>query len=294
MSDKLIAITGATGQLGSRVVRLLAERGVRQRLLVRDAAKAPEVDGALVAVASYEDSASITAALDGVDTLFLVSGHESRTRLDLHRRVVAAVAEAGVRRVVYTSFLGAAPNATFTYARDHSLTERAILDAGLRLTALRDSLYADVAPLFVGEDGIIRGPAGDGRIGWVAREDVARLAAEVLLDDAHADQVYDVTGPESIDLAETARVLSEVTGREIGYHAETTEEAWRSRAGAEVRSSAPPTEDWLIDGWVSSYAMIATGEVAVTSHTVEHVTGKRPWTFEEFLRAEPESWRHLV
>lgn len=58
--------------------------------------------------------------------------------------------------------------------------------------------------------------------------------------------------------------------------------------------SAPPTEDWLIDGWVSSYAMIATGEVAVTSHTVEHVTGKRPWTFEEFLRAEPESWRHLV
>jgi uncharacterized protein YbjT (DUF2867 family) len=285
MSDKLIAVTGASGLLGGRVARRLADRGARQRLLVRDPAKAPRVDGAEIAVASYEDTASMTAALDGVDTLFLVSGHESPTRLDLHRQVVAAVAEAGVRRVVYTSFLGAAPHATFTYARDHALTERAIVDAGLRLTALRDSLYADMAPLFVGEDGVIRGPAGNGRIAWVAREDVARLAVEVLLDDAHADQVYDVSGPVAIDLAETARILSEVTGREIGYHAETIEEAWQSRAGA---------EDWLIEGWVSSYEMIATGEVAVTSHTVEAITGKRPWTFEEFLRAEPESWRHLV
>jgi len=285
MSDKLIAVAGATGHLGRRVVRHLAELGARQRVLVRDPAKAPQIDGAQVAVASYEDGPSMTAALDGVDTLFLVSGHESPTRLDLHRRVVDAVAAAGVRRVVYTSFLGAAPNATFTYARDHALTERAIVDAGLRLTALRDTMYADMAPLFVGADGVLRGPAGQGRIAWVAREDVARLAARVLVDDAHADQVYDVTGPLAIDFDETARILTEVTGRPISYHAETTEEAWLSRAGA---------EPFLIEGWVSSYAMIATGEVAVTSHTVEHVTGRRPWTLEEFLRAEPDSWRHLI
>ncbi|WP_199442651.1 SDR family oxidoreductase [Umezawaea beigongshangensis] len=285
MPEEIIAVTGATGQLGARVVRHLAGRGARQRLVVRDPARAPHVDGAETAVASFEDPAALTEALRGASTLFLVSGHEDPRRLDLHLRAVEAVAAAGVRRVVYTSFLGASPRATFTYARDHALTERAIVDSGVRLTALRNSLYADVAPHFVGGDGVLRGPAGNGRLAWVAREDVARLAAEVLLDASHAGQVYDVTGPVAIDLRETARVLGEVTGRRITYHDETPDEARASRAGA---------PEWQIDGWVGSYEAVATGETSVTSHTIEHLTGRRPWTLEEFLRAEPASWQHLV
>jgi uncharacterized protein YbjT (DUF2867 family) len=277
MSDP-IAVTGATGQLGSRVVRHLADLGAPMRLLVRDPSRAPRVEGAEVAVADYERPDTLRAALQGVRTVFLVSAHESADRMDLHRSVVATVAEAGVERVVYTSFLGAAPHASFTFAREHALTERAIRDAGLQLTALRDGLYGEYAPLLV-QDGVIRGPAADGRVAWVARDDIARAAAAVLTTDGHAGQIYELTGPEAITLAQTAEVLSEVSGTPVRYEEETIEEARASRAYA---------EDWEIDGWVGTYVAIATGEAGVTSHSVEHLTGRRPWTLKELLHAEPE------
>lgn len=264
---------------------MLADRGVDHRVIARDPDRVPAAEGRTAVAASYADVAGMTAALSGVKTLFFVSGHEGPERMFLHRNVVAAATAAGVDRVVYTSFMGAAPRSTFTFAREHALTERAIAHSGMRLTALRNALYADVAPHFVGADGVVRGPAGRGRVAWVAREDVARLAVEVLLDDTHADQIYDVSGPEAIDLHETARLLGEATGRDISYVAETDQEARASRAGA---------AQWQIDGWVGSYAAIAFGETSVTSHTVECVTGVRPWSFAEFLRAEPESWQHLT
>ncbi|WP_248783811.1 hypothetical protein [Actinoalloteichus caeruleus] len=119
----------------------------------------------------------------------------------------------------------------------------------------------------------------------MAREDVARLAVEVLVDEVHADQVYDVSGPCALGFGETVRVLSEVTGRNIRYREETVEEAVRARAGA---------AEWQVDAWVGSYLAVASGESSVTSHTVQAVTGVRPWTFGEFLEAEPEVWRHLA
>jgi NAD(P)H dehydrogenase (quinone) len=282
--SNLVAVTAATGRLGRRVVRHLVEAGARLRLVVRDPARAPHVPDADVVAASYDDGPALRRAFTGVPTVFLVSAHEGPGRLALHRAAVRAAADAGVERVVYTSFMGASPNATFTYARDHADTERAIVDAGLQLTALRDALYADEAPRFVGADGVLRGPAGRGRVAWVAIADVARLAAAVLVDPSHAGQVYDVSGPRAIDLEETVRLLSEVSGRALRYHPETMEEARASRAWA---------KPWQVEGWISSYAAIATGELSVTSHTVEHVTGRRPWTLEEFLRQEPDSWAHL-
>ncbi len=280
----LIAVTGASGWVGGLVARDLAARGVRQRVITRNPARTPLLDGAEVAIADYADLTAMRAAFDGAATLFFVSGREAPDRLDLHRGVVQAAAEAGVRRVVYTSFMGAAPGATFSYARDHAHTERAIVDAGLSLTALRDSIYADFAPLLVGADGVLRGPAGNGTVAWVARADVARLAVAALLDDAHAGAIYDVSGPVAIDLHETARMLSAVTGRDITYHAESVDEARASRAGA---------ADWQIEGWIGSYLAIATGEVGVTSHTIEALTGVRPMTLGEFLLSTPESWAHL-
>lgn len=279
-----IAVTGATGQLGSRVARVLAGRGVPQRLVVRDPSRVPELEGADVVVASFEDESAMRTALTGVDTLFLISAPEGVDRMSAHRSAVRAATAAGVSRIVYTSFMGASPQATFTFAREHSLTEQLVVESGLQLTALRNSLYADEVPDLV-QDGVIRGPAGRGRVAWVARHDIARLAVETLLDPVHADRIYDVSGPEPIDLQRTARILSAVTGRTIRYLAETDEEARASRAGA---------EEWEIDGWTGSYKGIATGEISVTSHTIEHVTGRRPWTLEEFLRNEPAAWQHLV
>jgi len=280
-----IAVTGATGDLGGRVARELAARGVEQRLIVRDPTAAPRLPGAEVAVAAYEDSETMAKALDGIGTLFLVSGHEDRDRVALHRTAIEGARLAGVERIVYTSFMGAAPNSTFPFARDHSATELAIREAGISLTSMRDSLYADVAPLFVGADGVIRAPAGHGRVAWVARADVARLAAVLLIEPGHEGQIYDVSGPHAIDLHETARILTKATRRAITYHAETPEEARVSRAGH---------PDWLVEAWIGSYLMLDTGEGSVTSHTIEHLTGRRPMTLAEFLAAEPSSLAHLI
>jgi len=280
-----IAVTGATGELGGRVARELSSRGLEQRLIVRDPARAPKLPGAAVVTASYEDSETMARALDGASTLFLVSGHEDPDRISLHRKAIEGARLAGVERIVYTSFMGAAPNATFPYARDHGATEQAVREAGISLTSMRDTLYADFAPRFVGDDGVIRAPAGHGRVAWVARADVARLAAVLLTEPGHEGQIYDVSGPHAIDLHETARILTKATRRAITYHAETLVEAKESRAGH---------PDWLVDGWVGSYLMLDTGEGSVTSHTIEHLTGHRPMTLSEFLAAEPSSFAHLT
>jgi NAD(P)H dehydrogenase (quinone) len=279
-STEVVAVTGASGGIGGRVARILATAGVAQRLVVRDQGRAPSLPGAHAVRAAYEDVDSMRSALHGVRTLLLVSAHEARGRVEVHRRVVDAVAASGVERVVYTSFMGAAPAATFPFARDHFLTEQALRDAGVRLTALRNSLYADVAPLMVGPDDVVRGPAGRGRVAWVARDDVARVAAAALLDDAHADRVYDVSGPEALDFEETCAVLSDVLGRTIRYVPETPAEARASRAGADPH---------LVEGWIGSYAAVATGETSVTSHTVAAVTGTAPVTLRELLTARPET-----
>jgi uncharacterized protein YbjT (DUF2867 family) len=280
-----IAVTGATGDLGGRVARELAARGVEQRLVVRDPTRAPQLPGAEVAVAAYQDPEAMAKALEGVGTLFLVSAHEDPDRISLHRKAVEGARLAGVERIVYTSFMGAAPDATFRFARDHSATEVAIREAGISLTSMRNSLYADVAPLFVGTDGTIRAPAGHGRVAWVARADVARLAALLLVEPGHEGQIYDVSGPHAIDLHETARVLTKATRRVITYQAETIEQAKASRAGH---------PDWLVDAWIGSYLALDTGEGSVTSHTIEHLTGLRPMTLSQFLAAEPSAFARLT
>src|SRR2546429_7052933 len=146
----LLAVTGATGNSGGRVARLLPAAGMPQRLVVRDPSRAPALDGATVAQAAYHDGEAARRALDGADTLFMVSGSEAADRLDQHRAFVDAAAAAGVGRIVYLSFYGAAPDATFTLVRDHWATEEHIRASGLTYTFLRDNMYADFMPYLVG------------------------------------------------------------------------------------------------------------------------------------------------
>src|SRR5713226_6226528 len=156
-SAPLIGVTGSTGQLGGRVATRFAAQGQPQRLLVRDLARAPQLPGAEVVQASYEDGPSMRAALSGVQTLFLVSGY-GPDRLEQHYSAIDAAVAAGVERIVYTSFLAAAPQATFTHAREHSLTEQRIRESGRGYTFLRPSFYLDRAPGWFSKEGIVRGP----------------------------------------------------------------------------------------------------------------------------------------
>ena len=289
---RVIAVTGATGALGRRVVERLAGREeVALRLVVRDAPRAPRVPGAEVVAApgGYADGPGLTAALAGVHTLYLVSAAEAEDRLQQHRTAVAAAA--GVQRVVYTSFLGAAPDAVFTLARQHAATEEALAATGVPTTVLRHAMYADFVPFFaVLEDGqaVIAAPADDGRASFVSRDDLADVAAAVLLDDSPAldGAVLDATGPEALSLDDAAAVLAEVTGRPAAYRRQTVEEAWATR-----RPSGHP--DWEVEGWVTSYRAIAAGEMSRVTDVVPRLTGHPARTVAEHLRAHPEDWAHL-
>jgi NAD(P)H dehydrogenase (quinone) len=289
-----IAVTGATGALGSRVAARLAARRVRQLLVVRDLARVPAIAG-IEAVAmgprGYRDEAALAEALVGCETLFLVSGRESETRVVEHAHAIEAAVRVGVERIVYTSFLNAGPDASFTFAHDHFATEQLIRESGLAYTFLRDSQYLDFLPALVGEDGVIRGPAGEGKIAWVARDDVADVAAEVLgaggsSSSEHDGKTYDLTGHEAHTLSWAAEQLSAATGREIRFRNEGVQAAYESRAHLD----AP---DYLVDGWVTSYVAVGTGELDVVSDAVPRIAGHPAQDLPGWLEANPEAWAHL-
>jgi uncharacterized protein YbjT (DUF2867 family) len=225
-------------------------------------------------------------ALHGIQTLFLVSG-DGPARLEQHYSAIDAAVAAGVERIIYTSFLSAAPQATFTHAREHYLTEQRIRASGARYTFLRPSFYLDRAPLWFSSEGIMRGPAGNGTIARVSRDDLADVAVAVLTTDGHDGASYDITGSQALTLAQTAQEFSRVTGLPASYQEETLEEARASRA------QYNPT-DWQLNAWVSTYFAIATGELSVVSHTVQALTGHAPQTLADYLHQHLESYQHVT
>ena len=278
-----IAVTGSTGRLGGRVAGRLAELGVDQRLLVRDPVRAPALPGSHIATAEYSDRAAVRVALSGVHTVFMVSASEAPDRVQQHLAFIDAAVDSGVQRLVYVSFFGASPTATFTLARDHWATEEHLRSVGVAYTILRDNIYADFTPFFIGTDGSIRGPAGDGKAAVVAQADIAEVAARVLNSDgAYDGRTLNLTGPVALTMYEIASILSDHVGRSVSYVPETIEEAYASRSGY----GAPP---WQMDAWVSTYAAIAAGELAEVSEDSVEVTGHPATSLEQVLAAGEET-----
>jgi NAD(P)H dehydrogenase (quinone) len=276
----MLGITGSTGALGGLVTQALAAdpSAGALRLVVRDASRAPRIDAA-VAVCEYADEAASVAALTGVTTLLMVSASEAPDRREQHRTFIRAAARAGVAHVVYTSFSGADAEATFTLGRDHHDAEQAIRESGLDFTFLRDNFYLDVLPLFADATGVIRGPAGEGRVAAVARADVADVAVAVLREPGrHVGATYTLTGPEALTMAEVATRAGAVLGRELRFEDQTVEEAYASRA------AAYDVGRWQLDAWVSTYTAIADGSCAEVTGDVHRVTGHAPRTLEDALR----------
>jgi NAD(P)H dehydrogenase (quinone) len=272
-----IAVTGSTGSIGSSVARQLALAGVPMRLLVRTPERAPRFPTATVHQVSYDDPTAARAALSGVRLAFMVSASESADRRADHRRFVRAAADAGVEHLVYLSFAGASPASTFTLGRDHAATEAYVQELGLGFTFLRDNFYADFMPLLAGADGVIRGPAAEGRVAAVAQRDVGEAASAVLMNAAdHLHATYTLTGPEALTMTEIAQILSQAAGRRMSFHNETLDEAYASRASY----GAP---DWLVDAWVSTYTAIAAGEVAQVTADVEELTGRPAMSLSQLL-----------
>jgi NAD(P)H dehydrogenase (quinone) len=273
-----IGVTGSTGLLGERIARRLEKAGMSQRLLARDVARAPKIAGAEAVTAEYGDTEAAATALEGIETVLMVSASETPDRVDRHRSFIDGAVRAGVGQLVYISFFGASPTATFTLARDHWATEEYIKQNGLAYTILRDNLYADFFGAMVGDDGVIRGPANDGRVAAVAQDDIADVAAAVLHQpEAHRGATYNLTGPEALTLSEVADIITEVTGRSVSFYDETLDEAYASRAVY----GAP---DWQVDAWVSTYTAIAAGELDGVTDDVQRISGHPATSLASLLR----------
>jgi uncharacterized protein YbjT (DUF2867 family) len=218
------------------------------------------------------------AAFEGADTVFLVPAEESPDRVEQHRIAVQAAVEAGVERIFYLSFVAARPDSTFTLGRDHWATEEIVRASGLRFTFPRMNLYLDFVPRMVSDEGVIAGPAGDGRLASVARDDIAAVVAALLTSDGHDGQSYDITGGQALTFAEIAAELTRLTGRKVAYKDETMEEAWASRAAY----AAP---DWMVEAWISTYTAVARGELDRVTDTVARITGREPRTLADVVTA---------
>jgi uncharacterized protein YbjT (DUF2867 family) len=276
MMPNLVAVTGATGLVGGQVASVLQARGLAISLVVRKPQRLAGSPYADVRQASgYGAFEEMRAALTGVETLFLVPATETADRVEQHKTAIDAAVSAGVERIVYLSFLGAAENATFTLASDHWHTEQHIQTTGLRWTFLRMNLYMDFIPSMVLPDGVIRGPAGAGRLSAILREDVAAACVAVLCSAGHDGRTYELTGRENFSLSEAAALMSR-NGKSIRFEDETDEEAWASR-----RHYGAP--DFEMRGWISSYQAIRDGSLERISPDVRALTGRDPTSLQEYL-----------
>lgn len=264
-----VAVTGATGELGSRVARRLAERGVPQLLLARDPSRLPQLPGAQHrGPAPYDDGEAMRAAVDGARTLVLVSGRPTGRRLEEHATAVEAAVATGVERVIYVSLLGAAPDATYRNARDHWLTEQYLESAPIRHTVVRAGIYASTPAALADHDLVVKGPGGSGRTAFVAHEDIAAVIVALALDatDDHEGDVLEVTGPEALTLAEEVEQIAVASGRPYRYEPETPEEAFDRR----YRLGLPGEQ---IEAWISWYLAIAGGGLDIVTDVVPRLTG---------------------
>ena len=219
----MIAITGATGQLGHLVLQNLLKTTAASQIvaIVRNPAKAEALSqqGIVVRQADYTDEAALTAALQGVDKLLLISSSEVGQRTPQHRNVIHAAKAAGVKFIAYTSLLHADKSPLGLHV-EHVETEKMLADSGIPYALLRNGWYTEnylaSAPPAL-EHGVFIGAAGDGKIASATRADYAEAAARVIAEEGHAGKVYELAGDEAWTLSELAAALSKQSGKNVVY-----------------------------------------------------------------------------
>ncbi|WP_372835564.1 NAD(P)H-binding protein [Puniceibacterium confluentis] len=220
----MIAVTGATGQLGRLVIDALADRVPSASIVaaVRRPAAAADLAarGFVVREADYDRPATLEAAFAGVRTLLLISSSDIGKRVAQHRAVIAAARAAGVTRIVYTSILGAA-DSPLMLAAEHRASEADLAASGLEFVLLRNGWYLENYQSAVGmavQHGAVLGAAQSGQVSAAARRDYADAAASVLLrDDVPTGQVYELSGDSAFTMADLAAEIAGASGRQVSY-----------------------------------------------------------------------------
>ena len=280
-----IALTGASGQLGRRVIHHLLELGAAPESIVavvRDRARADDLAelGLVVRQADYENTAAYAEALAGVDRVLLISSNAVGGRLRQHRNVVDAAVLAGVKLLGYTS-IAHADSTTMKLATEHQATEQYIRDSWLPFVFLRNGWYLENYTATVGESaerGAIVGSAGNGRVSAASRDDFAAAAAVVLLSEGQDNVIYELGGDESFTQQELAAEISRQTGKPVQYQDLPALEYARVLEKAGV-----PT---AFAGVVAdSSAAVKRGELEVTSGDLSRLIGRPTTTLSAAVAA---------
>ncbi|MGW0878079.1 NAD(P)H-binding protein [Streptomyces sp. NPDC002671] len=281
----MILVTGATGTIGSELVRQLAARGEKVRALTRNPAKAPVPSGVEVVRGDYLEPASLEAAMTGVTAAFLLGAPGPDSGRD--QALVAAARAAGVGRLVKLSAIATGDPDVGPSGAWHVPGEQALRDSGTEWTILRPSSFASntlswAQAVEAGEP--VPNQTGDGPSGVIDPRDVSEVAARVLVEGGHAGRTYTLTGPEAISVPEQAAVLASVLGRPI-----TT----RDLSPAETREflvSAWGFDDAQAEGILTATAFVRKGGNAVVTGEVAELLGRPARTYREWALDHKEAF----
>jgi uncharacterized protein YbjT (DUF2867 family) len=277
-------ITGATGEIGSRVVRQLLERGIHPRVLARSAEKARSLfgDGVDVYVGDLAAPASIRAALEEANILFLVNiGPEIPQR---DKAVAMICKDLGVQKIIKLSSLDVERG--LAIGAWHEKGEVAIRDAGIAFTFVRPSGFMSNLLAWaysIKTEGVVRSSTADGRRPFIHSEDIASVCVAALLQEQYTGQALPITGSESLTFGEATDIIGEAIGKRLRYQVISDEEA-RERY-SKVSDSLEETE-----AHVALWRAIREAKLAATTDCVERVLGRRPITLQQWAAENVRSF----
>jgi uncharacterized protein YbjT (DUF2867 family) len=276
---KNILVTGATGNIGSRVIGELQKQNVSVRAFVRDPNKAKAMlgEGVEVAVGDFADALSVRRALENVESVFLACSNDPR-QVEYETGLIDEAVAAGVRRIVKLSALGAEIGSPVAFWDWHGKIEQHLRASDVPSVVLQPSFM--MTNLFAGAEGIrhqgmLFAPAEGARISMIHPHDVAAVAAVALTGDGHDRQTYVLTGSEIITYEKVAKELSAATGEHIPFVAVPDEAAQQ----AMVASGLP---EFVAEQITAVFGALRRGAYNQTSDTVQKVTGNVPRTFAQF------------
>lgn len=277
----MILITGATGTVGSEVVRRLSAEGVQVRAVTRDPGKAdtirlPHVE---LAKGDFEDADSIRRVCTGVERSLLLTNSTERTE-EQQTAFTRIAQQSGVRHIVKLSQLHADASSPGRFLRYHAAVEAAIRASGLTFTFLRPNLYMQGVLNFhqsIQQKSAFFAAAGDARISAVNIRDLVDVAIAALTTPQHDNKIYSLTGPDALTFADMARQLSMAVGRTITF-VDVPSESMRT-ALSDLGLPA-----WQADGLVEEFAMYRRGEAAEVETGVNEALGRLPRSFAQFAR----------
>lgn len=273
----VILVTGATGTIGSQVIKHLAGQGIKVKGAAHSPQKAEQLKkaGAEPVPLDFNDGDSLKSTLKGVESLFSLTPFTPYMVENANRLTDAAKA-AGVRRIVRLSGMGCEHEA-IQLGRWHRAAERHIESSGIPYTFLRPNNFMQNFVHVPPTNGVYYLPLGSGRISYVDARDVGAAAAAALTKDGHLGKAFTLTGPVAITAAEVAAHMAKAAGKDI-RHVDVPEEAARSGM---AQAGMPP---WLVDALLELHGIGKAGHASAVTGDIRLLTGKEPVPFEQFAR----------